>query len=233
MSGSFIDAGSWAESVGVEAAGLSWDLVTVPMEWDRKHRPIICAPVADMKKANQDTAFPKVMDELVKIRRRHESENMLVHSVTYTLMRQAVAWFRREGIEAISYEGAGDRAIALQRFKHHGGVIVAPSLDRGVDLPGEMCTVQCLMKVPFASLGDPQIRERMSLPGGNVWYNIAVARSLVQMAGRGVRFDGDRCALYILDQGFGTWYGKWSRLLPKYWKSAIVAGLPDDWMDGE
>lgn len=233
MSGSFIDAGSWAESVGVEAAGLSWDLVTVPMEWDKRHRPIVYKPAGNMKKAEFEQSFPKVAEEIVRIRRVHGDDNIVVHAVSYQLMRNIVAWLRREGIETISYEGSNDRAMALQRFKDRGGVIVAPSLDRGVDLPGNMCTVQVVAKVPFPSLGDPQIRERMNLPGGGIWYAIQVARSLVQMSGRGVRYDGDRCVLYVLDAGFGDWWGKWSRLLPRYFKDAIVAGLPDDWMDGE
>lgn len=230
MSGTIIDAGMRAQSWGLEKSGLTWDVVSVPMLWDKKYRPIMVNTVANMKRAEIEKSFPVVMAEMVKICKRHQGENILVHSVSYPLMRNIVAWLRREGFkDVISYEGARDRALALQRFKGQGGIMVAPSMDRGVDLPGDMCGVQIVAKVPYPSLGDPQIRERMELEGGARWYAMQTAATLMQMSGRGVRFDGDKCALYVLDSGFDNWWRQWYGLLPRWWRDGIIGDLPEGW----
>ena len=42
-------------------------------------------------------------------------------------------------------------------------------------------------------MGDPQVRARMKLPGGDRWYLLKAIQTIIQMSGRGVRSELDYC----------------------------------------
>jgi ATP-dependent DNA helicase DinG len=176
-----------------------------------------------MSRAGGPGEIEKLISTITLLLDRHEGESMLVHTVSYGLMKEVVAGLRRKGVQGvISYETSGDRELALRRFKDERGVLVAPSMDRGVDLPDDLCRVVVVAKMPFAYLGDRQVSERMRLPGGQTWYDIATTRTLVQMTGRGVRHENDWCVTYILDKQFQRYWGKQGRrLLPGWWRDSI------------
>lgn len=223
MSGTIISPEAWAVDVGVEEAGLTWGVVSVPMMFDVANRPVVLKPVADMSRAGGPGEIEKLISTITLLLDRHEGESMLIHTVSYGLMKEVVAGLRRAGVQGvISYETSGDRELALRRFKSERGVLVAPSMDRGVDLPDDLCRVVVVAKMPFAYLGDRQVSERMRLPGGQTWYDIATTRTLVQMTGRGVRHEEDWCVTYILDRQFQRYYGKQGRrLLPRWWQDSL------------
>jgi Rad3-related DNA helicase len=230
MSGTVISPNEWATSTGVEEAGLTWELVDVPMTFDVANRPVVVRAAANMAQNGGPEEFDKLVKGIENILDIYPDTNTLIHTVSYPLMNQLVARLRQgAGRQVISYQHAGDRDLALRRFKDEpGGVIVAPSLDRGVDLPGDFCRVQIVAKVPFPYLGDRQVSERMRQPDGNLWYAVQTARSLVQMTGRAVRGTDDWADTYVLDAQFGKWYARWgTRLLPKWWRDAITNRPPD------
>ena len=76
-------------------------------------------------------------------------------------------------------------------------------------------------KVPYPYLGDKQVAARAYTAGGNLWYQVATIRSLVQMTGRGVRHEDDHCATYLLDGQFMTLWQKSKSLFPKWWAEAL------------
>ena len=130
-----------------------------------------------------------------------------------------------------SYRKASERDEVLERFKREGGVLIGPSLDRGVDLPGDLCRVQVIVKIPFPNLGDKVVSTRMRAGGGGGrWYATETARTLVQMTGRGVRGKDDWCVSYVLDRGFLRWWnGEGKVLLPGWWKDAMSVELVKDY----
>jgi Rad3-related DNA helicase len=128
-------------------------------------------------------------------------------------------------------EGAG-REDALGKYKRMpGAVMFAPSMQRGVDLPGDLCRVQVIAKVPFPALGDRQVSARTHLPGGQTWYNVQAIRDVVQMAGRGVRSKDDHAVTYILDRQFGrNLWGKNKSMFPAWFNEAIDTKSDIRWM---
>ena len=98
----------------------------------------------------------------------------------------------------------------LEEFKRasNGTVLVASSMDRGVDLPGDLCRVVVVMKIPFLNLGDKQISTRLysGKKSGQLWYTVSAIRTLIQMCGRGIRSAEDQCDIYILDAQFERLY---------------------------
>jgi hypothetical protein len=69
---------------------------------------------------------------------------MLVHTVSYALTDYLEKFLRsRVSIRRIfRYTSAGQRELVLRKFKKTtGGILLAPSMSRGVDLPGDDCEV--------------------------------------------------------------------------------------------
>lgn len=230
MSASVIDAQTLLREVG-------WD---EPKEWVKvnsdgfppENRPVFVKPVGLMTKKAGDSEKQKVVDEVGRIvERRQDEGGVLVHAVSYSLTDMIVAALEKlkaEGkvaIPIVSYKTAKEREAALKRFKkcEGRGVLIGPSLDRGIDLPDELCRTQVIVKVPYPSLGDRQVSRRMHERGGQMWYTVQTIRGLVQMTGRGMRHKEDHVETYVLDQSFlNLWSKGGSRLFPAWWRKAVV-----------
>lgn len=225
MSASLISPEEQAESLGLDELGWEWETVTVPMTFPVENRPIVYRPAANITYATRDVEVPKMLVGLEKVLVEYPDENVLVHTVNYKLAGELYdglcAGEALGGREAWTYRGPVDRASTLDRFKERGGVLLAPSMDRGIDLPDDLCRVVVVAKIPFLNLSDRQVSERMRGEGGQTWYAVQVARTLVQMTGRGVRSEDDWCSTFILDKQFGSWWKDGRRLMPGWWKEAL------------
>ncbi len=223
MSATLISADEMADSLGLGDG--DWGLVTVPSTFPAENRPIRVAKVADMGFKNRDVAWPKMCEAVSGVATLHPDERILVHAHTYALAGKIKGHLLRAHPrrKIVSYTQANQRQGALERYlATEGAILVAPSMDRGVDLPDEACRVQVVCKVPFPFLGDHQIKARMYSPGGRSWYTVQAIRTLVQATGRGVRHEDDRCVSYILDSAFvDSLWGANRRLFPKWWTEAL------------
>lgn len=204
----------------------SWGGISVPSTFDPSRRPIYIHPIAEMTRKNEDHARPLIAAAIEKVVAKHPDDKILIHTVSYALnrfiedqLRQGDSLFR-----VVTYNAANEKQRAIDRYlSQPGSVFLAPSLDRGIDLPGDDCRVIVVCKVPFPSLGDKQISARMHSKGGQTWYSVKTIRSLVQMTGRGMRSADDFCESYILDKMFLESIWRRNRnLLPKWWSDALV-----------
>lgn len=167
---------------------------------------------------------------------KHADENVLIHTHTYALAKEITKEYARSdvlhGRRVWTYQDSRDREEALDGFKRDGGVLVAPSMDRGIDLPGDECRVQIICKLPLPYLGDAQISARLKTRGGELWYAAQTARGLIQMTGRAVRSETDWATTYVLDSTFGSWKKRNKALLPGWWQDA-VSYIPRKLFEGE
>lgn len=233
MSGTVVSAETMAESLGLEEAGIEWASVKLDMPFEVSKRPVRYVPVATMTRKGQEAgALQDVLLAVDKILAKHPGVNVLVHTHTYRLASDISQHIRLgdDPRSVVTYrEGAG-RDSALAAFKAGtrvgGAVMVAPSMDRGIDLPGDECRVQIIVKVPMASLGSRQVSERLRTPGGNSWYLAQTCRTILQMSGRGVRSMEDECTTYILDKHFSKILkdGKRMGMFPQWWLDALSLG---------
>lgn len=225
MSATVINAESLLSNIG-------WDIstgpyfVTVPSTFPVENRPIIYRPTANMKGSGdseeRELEWAKLIPAIEKIRADHPGQRILCHTVSYSLAEHLSRAFSDR---VVTYRSAQERDGALQQYLATGGAIMfAPSMDRGIDLPDDACRVQVITKVPFANLGDKQVAARLYGSGqsGRLWYTTDAIRTLVQMCGRGVRHEEDKCVTYILDQQFEwkLWGGN-RHLFPTWWKEAL------------
>lgn len=223
MSATTISFDQMAADLGL--ADDEWASVVVPSTFPAERRPIHVAPVADLTYKTEQTEWTKAADALVSILEQHPDDAVLVHTQSYRLNQRL---FDHVGSLRIrptyTYRDAVGREEALAKFRSvPRAVLLAPSLQRGVSLEDESCRVVVVVKVPFASLGDPQVSKRLYSTGraGQTWYSVKTVRSLVQATGRGMRHAGDHCVTYILDRQFVAFYRRNRWLFPKWWKDAV------------
>jgi len=226
MSASIISDAEMADSLGLDG---DWELVRVPMTFPVENRRIIMAPVANViyKDGGMDIAIPRLVQAIKAILTRHPGERVLVHAVSYSLAQRLVDGLKGTNRPVLTYRRSVDRASTLTRYlSTPGAVLVAPSMERGVDLPGDACRVQVVAKVPFPNLKDRQISAHMYLPNGQLWYDVQAMRDLVQMTGRAVRSETDTCKTYILDQMFTKLWNRNKYLFPAWWSEAVDTRFP-------
>jgi ATP-dependent DNA helicase DinG len=212
----------------VTIQGLGWTegykRVRVESQFPVANRQVVVRPVATVtRKAFDDDGARRLASAVGAVLREHRGERVLVHSVSYALRDTVYGGLQGMGRRLISYKSSAERGRAIQEFKTTpASVLLAPGLERGIDLPDNLCRAQVIVKVPFPNLGDKQVAERLyNSANGKVWYNQQVATSLLQMVGRGVRHREDWCVTYVLDGSFLGWYRQWGHLLPMWFRKGI------------
>lgn len=226
MSGSIISSDEMNTSLGVYEAGLKAVTVTVPMTFPVENRPIKVLPVARMSHKEKETAWPVMAKAVTRVMERHPNDRILVHTVSYALSQYLYDNLRNSG-RVLTYKSSFERDSVLAKYRRSSGaVLLAASMDRGIDLKHDDCRVVVLAKIPFPNLGDRQVGARLrSGRDGQVWYDVQTIRTIIQMTGRGVRSADDYCTTYILDSTFlEKIYKNGKMLLPEWWKDAMTVG---------
>jgi Rad3-related DNA helicase len=221
MSASIISAGALLEDLGWNGAYKAVNLgSTFPVE-NRQVRITTCANVT---KKGGDDERRKLGEGIARICDEHPNERILVHAVSYDLSRYIVRVLGSGGQRPVlSYETSDGKGTLLANARRlPGSIIVAPSFDRGVDLPDDLCRVVIVAKVPYPYLGDRQVNARLYGKGGRTWYSVQTVRSIVQMTGRGVRHENDWCTGYILDAQFRDLWNNARGLFPRWWVEGLV-----------
>lgn len=222
MSATIISADQMVADLGITG---DWEVVDVPMSFPKENRPVHIVSVVEMSKKNETVAWPQMAPAVAGVCRLHEGERVLVHTVSYSLAKYVSDYLKREFPRRtiVTYTNGKFKDGAIAKYLNTpGAVMVAPSMDRGVDLPDASCRVQVIAKIPFPNLGDKQVNARLRSKGGQSWYAVQTVRTIVQMLGRGVRSESDHCESYILDSQWTTnvWH-KNRRLFPKWFTAAI------------
>jgi Rad3-related DNA helicase len=223
MSATIISSDEMADSLGLP---LEYHTVKVPMTFPVENRPVILAPVANCTYKDMKQAIPRLVKAISVVCDKHPGDRIMVHTVSYHLAKELMWELRKtvKGRKFVSYSEGAERESALLEYKRTpGAVMLAPSMGRGIDLPGDLCRVQVIAKVPFLSLGDRQVSARTHLPGGDLWYAVQAIRDVVQMTGRGVRSKDDHAVTYIFDQQFAqNLWRKHKGLFPEWWRESVI-----------
>lgn len=199
------------------------DFIRLPSTFPIENRPVHYYPVAEMKYDNREEAVPVVVAAIDAILARHPEEKIVIHAVSYWLLDQIIERSVHKR-RLMYFKSAMGREKVIQRFRRAGNdaVLVAPGLERGLDLPYDQCRVVVIPKLPYPSLADKQVNARLhAYRDGNDWYTLQTARALVQASGRGVRADDDTCTIYLLDRQFSQFVRRARRFLPSWWYDAV------------
>jgi Rad3-related DNA helicase len=208
----------FASRLGLDPSQVAF--IDIPCTFPVENRRVYYWPTATNTKRNRDSAWPAVVAALDSILDCYP-ERVLVHTHSYELRKYVVEHSRHAG-RMQTYTRAAERTKALQTFyATPGAVMVAPSLERGVDMHGDRCRCVVVLQMPKPSLGDPVVSALLHQPGGGYWYTVETARALVQSLGRAVRSPTDRADGWILDSEFNRLY-TYPGLLPSWFVEGVV-----------
>lgn len=222
MSATPISGVAMCDDLGIPVDDMEY--VRLPSTFPKEARPVWFVPgTVITHKEEGKIAKVKAIQNLDKILDMHPGEKVLVHTVSYDYAREVIQRSTHNK-EMITYGNSKDRDWALAEYSSGKyRILIAPSMERGVDLHHDLCRVIVVMKLPYPNLGDKQIAARVYRGGkkkGQFWYSVQTIRRLVQATGRGMRSEDDSCTTYILDGNFERLLRDSKSLFPKWWIEA-------------
>ena len=185
--------------------------------FDASRNPIIVSDKYNLSKSNIRVNAKKTIGLIQEILNNHEDEKGIIHTVSAQCM-----YFLMDNLndKRLIGHNTKNRNDVLEEFKQSKDplVLVSPSMDEGVDLPGEECRFQIIYKIPYPDLGSKQVRERLRID--DEWYDYKTSLRLVQTHGRGMRFEDDYCTTYFIDSRLKH-YVLSSKFIPDDFKSLV------------
>lgn len=216
----------FAKSLGISEDNI--EFIEIPSVFKRENRPVIFEPVGNMAYKYWENDINNVIDWIINFLLNHPEDKVLIHTANYKIARhlaQALEYYQNEmGFEHEIIVTEPDEAneVSLKAFKEseYPAVLISPVFETGIDLPYDSCRYQIIVKVPYLSLADKQVKAR--LEKDRRWYLSMTANRLVQMAGRIVRAEDDWGVTYVLDENFRRFIVENQDLFPKWFLDAIA-----------
>ena len=189
--------------------------------FDVARNPIKTYDNFDMSYKSLKYNAPKTINPIYQILEKHKDDKGIIHTVSHNCKQ-----FLKKEIKSnrLMDHKTSNREQKLEEFKKSNKplVFISPSMNEGVDLPGNQCRFQIIYKIPFPSLANKQTSKRKKMEPE--WYDYKTALSLVQTYGRGMRYEKDYCKTYFIDsrlKGYIKDDEKSNKFLPDFFKKAI------------
>lgn len=196
MSATFGNHRNYARVAALKSA----KVIALKSDFDFSKSPIYYSKLFKLNYKDRDKNLPNVIAMLDRILDRHIDDRGIIHTGSYYFSEEILKkskHFRR----LITYDGSKEKRDALQKFiQSENGVLMGPSLLEGLDLQEDKSRFQVFFKVPFPSLADPMVKEKIKL--SNDWYDWKTSISILQGVGRSVRNREDWAVTYFLDACF-------------------------------
>lgn len=215
MSATILDYRLFAKWLGIPESKIYAIRRKTP--FDSRKNPIIVSNEYNLSKSNIKVNALKTLGLIEDILDRHNDEKGIIHTVSTQCMMFLMDNLKVDRLIAHSNR---NRTEVLEEFRQSDEplVLVSPSMDEGVDLPGDECRFQIVYKIPYPDLGSKQVRSRMQID--SEWYDYKTSLRLVQTHGRGMRFEDDYCKTYFIDNRLRR-YALTSKFIPEEFKSLI------------
>lgn len=216
MSATILNAEQFAYNSGIPLEEM--EFINIESNFPIENRPIYYTKELDLKYATMQQEMPKVPKIINKYLKMYTGEKGIIHTHT----NRIVDYIRRT-IKSSRLLFKDDFISVNSLLEAHArskdSVIVASGFHEGLDLKDDLARFQIIMKVPYPSLGDKQIKARMEIDKN--YYGYLTGLKMVQSYGRGVRTKEDWCDTYVIDKNFKKFYGMNKKMLPDWFREAI------------
>jgi len=198
-----------------------YEFVETGSNYAAERRPVYYRPVGAMSTKSEDRLWPDMMDEIDTIIGGHMQygHKGIIHTVSYERAKriQDSSQYRKQ----ILIHDSKNKDEVIKAFKESKTpvVLLSPSIIEGEDFPHDECRYVIIPKVPYLSLGDEVIRERIKQDPD--WYGWKAIQDIIQGAGRGMRNESDFCSVYILDSMFEKLANKHWDEIPQWFRDAV------------
>lgn len=179
------------------------EVIDVKSMFDFSKSPIVTVnPLMSLNPSVKDDNLPKLMNYIDIIMNTHKDHNGVIHTANKelaTYISKNIAKHNQERL--LLYTNAQEKKdIVKQLSKDTNKVIVAYSMEEGVDFKDDLCRFQIIAKLSWAFLGDYTVKRKKDVYPE--WYLMETLNKLLQTFGRGNRHIDDYCINYILDSSF-------------------------------
>lgn len=216
MSGSIVDPDNFSKYLGLSSDEIYYYKAKSSFNLP-KNNPIIPKYCGQLTYKQKQKTLPKTYEVIEEILDNHPNDKGIIHCHSREFRNKIMDNVYDNRL--ISYNTSEEKEEVLEYFEYSddNDVIVAYSLQEGLDLPYDNIRFQIMYKVPFPFLGDPQVKARKN--NDNDWYMIETIRTLIQAHGRGMRAEDDYCKNYLIDSSFQSIFN--SKLCPSELKDCL------------
>ena len=178
----------------------------MPSTFDYSQSPVIFLNRYKMSYKEKDKSFESLKPIIYNIIDKFAGKKGIIQTGSYALAQKLVfdapAKYKDR---LLLYNGSKEKTFTIQKHRiSDDTILVGPTLCEGIDLPDDDCRFIVILKVPYPSLTDKLVKEKIEL--FPLWYKSKTSNSIIQGIGRGVRNDKDYCTTYILDGCFFNLY---------------------------
>jgi ATP-dependent DNA helicase DinG len=191
----------WLERLGLDPEKAR--VVQYPMPFPADQRPIHTETVVGkMSQGGYEDHRTGVVERLRALSRKHRGERGLVHTASYDRAQDLHRRFS-ENSQCHTRHRDVDLWEQIDEWQaSDDDLFFSPAAMDGVDLPGDECRWQVLLKVPYPQPSDPRVRFLLDEREAWDWYYEVTCQDVQQSVGRGVRSMDDECEYYVLDASF-------------------------------
>lgn len=174
----------------------------IPSTFDFSKSPIYISEKYKMSFKDKDVSFPKLKEMVYKILQNHSGLKGMIQTGSYEnakkLWNDAPPNIKSR---LLLYENSKEKEQLIKKHKESfNTVLMGPSLNEGIDLPGDLCRFIIILKVPYPQLQDKLVQAKMRV--FPTWYKSKTSNCVIQGIGRGNRYKEDWCTTYIIDGCF-------------------------------
>lgn len=213
---------SFDENNGIRyTASKTSELHKIPSTFDFSKSPIYCSDRYKMSFAEKEKSLPILEKVFYKICEKYKNEKGIIQTGSYDIAKRIFADAPKEIKKRLTlYNDSKEKEKTIKLHKKKSGsILIGPTLNTGIDLPGDDCRFIVIFKVPYPQLKDKLVKAKMNL--FPKWYESKTSTMIVQGVGRGNRFKDDWCVTFILDGCFKRLYESTSEQYPKEMKDRI------------
>lgn len=194
------------DNIGIKLIGEKSNIDRIDSTFNFEKSPIVFHNHLKMNHANIDKNMKPMSELIVAIISRYKDMKGIIHTGSYKNAEELMKYFPSDiKKRCLAYKGAKNKNELLEIYmKSKDKILIGPTLTEGIDLPGDLCRFNIIMKVPYPNLTDKLVCAKMKLFEN--WYDSETSMSIIQSIGRGVRSSDDWCHTYILDACFYNLY---------------------------
>jgi Rad3-related DNA helicase len=197
MSATVGNAEYFAKHLGIH----NCEIIHVDSIFDFSRSPIVAVqPLLSMSQANKTQNMPLLINYIDTILDAHSTHNGIIHT-----SNKALASFIKSNSKhsnrMLTYSNRHEKQEILNLLKSDTNyVILAFSMEEGVDLYDDLARFQIIAKLSWQYLGDLIVKRKMEVYPE--WYTMTTLNATLQTIGRPIRNANDYAITYVTDTSF-------------------------------
>ena len=209
------------------------NFININSYFDFSTSPIIIDLNDKMTYKTKTMSIIPIANKINNILNKHQNENGLIQTGSYENAQNLLKYISKDQkSRLLVYKNSKEKETYINKInKNTNYIIVGPSLNEGIDLPGNLCSFICIIKVPYLSLADKYVSSKMKI--FKKWYNDTTMNNIIQGIGRGNRFKNDSCTIYILDGCFKRLFSYTKKYWPNYITNRFIYTNIDNYVNSK